>query len=139
MKKLEDKATDRDFLARVFEDAKLDDGDDFVDDEDVHDVPEDLGRKLYAIPKRRQPLPWKLLTGVAASLFVGLMVVQQVAAPMYRQYEVTQTEKQLAVALQYLNRANVLAEKSVKDTLDKNLEKAGIKPITVTIESLKSA
>jgi len=72
-------------------------------------------------------LSWPKVTGIAASLFVVIMGIQ-----FYQQQQtlkqLEQAQADLATALQYLGEANRIAQTQIIESLNDNINKAGIEP-----------
>lgn len=106
------------------------------------DAPKNFKETLYGIaetaPLRAAPIDnapakwvvsnsWPKVSGIAASLFVAVMGFQ-----FYQQQQtlkqLQQAQADLAVALQYLGEANRIARSQILDSLNDNIQKAGIEP-----------
>jgi negative regulator of sigma E activity len=106
------------------------------------EVPDSLSRKLYAIT---EPAPvwaapkysatvkrgffssWPKTTSIAASLLVAMLGVQ-----FYQQQQtlsqLEQAQADLATALHYLGEANRITRAQVLDSLNENMNRAGVQP-----------
>lgn len=101
------------------------------------EVPENLGDKLYAIAESAPAgtasvqrgffQRWPKVTSIAASLFVAIIGFQFYQQQQtFKQLEQAQTD--LATALHYLSEANRITQAQVFNSLNKNMNKAGVKP-----------
>ncbi len=103
-------------------------------------VPDDLGGKLVAIAesapaarvyeldaKRGLSMSWSKVTGIAASLLVAIMGFQ-----FYQQQQtlkqLERAQSDLATALHYLGEANRITRAEVLNSLNANMNKAGVLP-----------
>ncbi len=135
------KENEADYLNRLFASSS-----DVTDEAEVAfplvEVSTDLSDKLNSIAdstpvganakseisfKRGIGLNWPKVTGIAASVFVVIMGVQ-----FYQQQQtlkqLEQAQADLATALQYLGEANRIAQSQIIESLNDNINKAGIEP-----------
>ena len=120
------------------------------------DIPAGLTQRLYAIadgdtalrqyPARQSivskalarlaQLPaWKSLGAVAASaVIVAVMVQMNEQRQTIAQLE--QAQRDLAIALHYLNEANQAVEASLVNTLDNTMQKAAVEPVANSINAI---
>jgi hypothetical protein len=130
------KGQETDYLDKLFASSS-----DVTDEAEVElplvEVPENLGEKLYAIAEstpagnasvhRGFYQSWPKVTSIAASLFVaitGFQFYQQ--QQTFKQLE--QAQADLATALHYLSEANRITQAQVFNSLNENMNKAGVKP-----------
>lgn len=119
---------DSEFLKRVF--SNTEDGEEFP----LIDPPEDLGERLYRIPRKRRRIQWAFFGSVAASvLLVVAMVAPQKTGP---NAQVLEVQRELEIAFSYLDKANTKANKQVITTLSSQLQKATVVPVVETVNSI---
>ena len=135
------KGQETDYLDKLFASSS-----DVTDEAEVEvplvDVPKSLGGKLYAIAdsapigvaseygvtvKRSFFQSWPKVTSIAASLFVAIVGFQ-----FYQQQQaltqLEQAQTDLATALYYLGEANRITRAEVLNSLNENMNKAGVVP-----------
>jgi hypothetical protein len=135
------KNSETDYLNTLFASSS-----DVTDEAEVEipllDVPDTLSGKLYAIAesapvvltpnytattKRGLFESWPKITSIAASLLVAIMGVQ-----FYQQQQtlkqLEQAQNDLTTALHYLGEANRITRGQVLDSLNDNINKAGVIP-----------
>lgn len=121
------------------------------------DIPAGLTQRLYAIADddtalsqresrqnifataltRLAQLPaWKSLGAVVASaVIVAVMVQMNEQRKTIAQLE--QAQRDLAIALHYLNEANQAVEASLVNTLDNTMQKAAVEPVVNSINAIE--
>lgn len=130
------KSNETDYLNTLFSSSS-----DVTDEAEIEiplcDVSETLSDKLYAVSestpankanvKRGFFESWPKVTSVAASLLIALVGFQ-----FYQQQQtlkqLEQAQGDLATALHYLGEANRIARAQVRDSLNENINKAGVIP-----------
>ncbi len=120
------------------------------------DIPAGLTQRLYAIAddetalSQREPRQnifskalaklsrlhvWKSLGAVAASAVIVAVMVQ-INEQRQTIAKLEQAQRDLAIALHYLNEANQAVEASLVNTLDSTMQKAAVEPVANSINAI---
>ncbi|MEJ2444323.1 MAG: hypothetical protein P8Y42_12835 [Exilibacterium sp.] len=123
------KNQDSEFLQRVY-------GEDTAE---PVDLPAGLHDKLYRIPRKSRQKSWIMMGAIAASLAFVMLAFSLLLEPLQQERDLLQAEKDLRIALQYLQKANDKANRSLQHTLNDSLQSATLKPIMHTVYSVSSS
>ena len=131
------KNRESDYLNELFSKSSDDVGDTEIDFP-LLDVPANLSDDLYAITGatlsanqssgKHNFISWPKFASVAASLLMAIVLVQ-----VYQQQktlqQLEQAQTDLATALHYLGEANKITRAQVINSLNENMQKAGVAPV----------